>query len=329
MGLTYIKDRLKLIGLSLVCLIIFISIFLLYGIAIEPIIYASLLCAIVLFITMLFDFIKYQTIHQQLERLQQEIDIHLATCPISRNLIEQDYQQILQKLNEQRLGIQNQCDQKQTEMMDYYTLWAHQIKTPIAAMRLLLQTERTPSNKELSDQLFKIEQYVEMVLGYLKIEDRSSDLVFQHYLLSDLVKQAIRKYANQFIRKNIKLELAPMEVTVLTDEKWLVFVLEQLLSNALKYTNQGTISIYLDPHQPKTLIIQDSGIGIASEDLPRIFERGYTGYNGRMDKKATGIGLYLCQKILTKLSHQIKITSQINLGTKVMINLERNDTMYE
>lgn len=168
-----------------------------------------------------------------------------------------------------------------------------------------------------------------MVLGYLKIEDRSSDLVFQHYLLSDLVKQAIRKYANQFIRKNIKLELAPMEVTVLTDEKWLVFVLEQLLSNALKYTNQGTISIYLDPHQPKTLIIQDSGIGIASEDLPRIFERGYTGYNGRMDKKATGIGLYLCQKILAKLSHQIKITSQINLGTKVMINLERNDTMYE
>lgn len=179
------------------------------------------------------------------------------------------------------------------------------------------------------DQLLKIEQYVEMVLGYLRIESSSSDFVLQKYLLSDLVKQAIRKYASQFIRKNIKLELREMDCLILTDEKWFVFVIEQLLSNALKYTNQGTISIYLDPLQPKILIIEDTGIGIAKEDLPRIFEKGFTGYNGRMDKKATGIGLYLCQKILTKLSHQISITSDIKMGTKVMINLEQLETMYE
>lgn len=283
---SYIKDRLKLILLSLICLGLFIVIFLLYGIHIEPIIYASLLCGILVLICMLFDFRKYALIHQQLNLLKQELDVHLTSLPISRNLIEGDYQEALQILNDQRLIIKNSCDQKQTEMMDYYTLWAHQIKTPIAAMRLLLQTEPKVGSKELLDQLLKIEQYVEMVLGYLRIESSSSDFVLQKYLLSDLVKQAIRKYASQFIRKNIKLELREMECLILTDEKWFVFVIEQLLSNALKYTNQGTISIYLDPLQPKILIIEDTGIGIAKEDLPRIFEKGFTGYNGRMDKKA-------------------------------------------
>lgn len=326
---SYIKDRLKLILLSLICLGLFIVIFLLYGIHIEPIIYASLLCGILVLICMLFDFRKYVLIHQQLNLLKQELDVHLTSLPISRNLIEGDYREALQILNDQRLIIKNSCDQKQTEMMDYYTLWAHQIKTPIAAMRLLLQTEPKVGSKELLDQLLKIEQYVEMVLGYLRIESSSSDFVLQKYLLSDLVKQAIRKYASQFIRKNIKLELREMDCLILTDEKWFVFVIEQLLSNALKYTNQGTISIYLDPLQPKILIIEDTGIGIAKEDLPRIFEKGFTGYNGRMDKKATGIGLYLCQKILMKLSHQINITSDIKMGTKVMINLEQLETMYE
>ncbi|MGB4381461.1 MAG: ATP-binding protein, partial [Bacillota bacterium] len=208
------------------------------------------------------------------------------------------------------------------DMVDYYTTWAHQIKTPIAAMRLLLQSEQSETNSELLEQLFKIEQYVEMALQYLRLENISSDLVLKEHSLDTIVKQAVRKYSNSFIRKKIKLNYAELNHNVLTDEKWLVFVIEQILSNALKYTDSGEISIYMDDEMPDTLVIEDTGIGIAEEDLPRVFERGFTGYTGRIDKKATGIGLFLCKQILDRLSHTITIESQVGEGTKVKIGLD-------
>lgn len=210
-------------------------------------------------------------------------------------------------------------------MIEYYTIWAHQIKTPIAAMRLLLQSEKSDMNNELLEQLFKIDQYVDMVLQYLRMEDISSDLLIKSYQLDTIVKQAIRKYSSSFIRKKIKLNYEELNCSVITDEKWLLFVIEQILSNALKYTPQGEISIYMDNELPVTLVIEDTGIGIAEEDLPRIFERGFTGFNGRNDKKSTGIGLYLCKSILNKLSHTITIESEIDKGTRVKIGLDSAD----
>ncbi|MFY9434296.1 MAG: ATP-binding protein, partial [Bacillota bacterium] len=194
--------------------------------------------------------------------------------------------------------------------------------TPIAAMRLLLQSEQSETNSELLEQLFKVEQYVEMALQYLRLENISSDLVLKEHSLDTIVKQAVRKYSNSFIRKKIKLNYAELNHNVLTDEKWLVFVIEQILSNALKYTDSGEISIYMDDEMPDTLVIEDTGIGIAEEDLPRVFERGFTGYTGRIDKKATGIGLFLCKQILDRLSHTITIESQVGEGTKVKIGLD-------
>ena len=120
-----------------------------------------------------------------------------------------------------------------------------------------------------------------------------------------------------------------MHCEVLTDEKWLVFVLEQILSNALKYTKSGSIHIYLSPDAPKTLVIEDTGIGIAAEDLPRIFEKGFTGCNGRTDKKASGIGLYLCRRICRNLSHTITAQSQTDQGTTIRIGMFRESRMIE
>ena len=119
--------------------------------------------------------------------------------------------------------------------------------------------------------------------------------------------------------KKISLDFQPTNYKVLTDEKWLVFVIEQLLSNAIKYTNKGKISIY--PLEDKKLVIEDTGIGISKEDIPRIFDKGFTGYNGRTDKKATGLGLYLCKNILDKLSHKISIESEVGVKTKVILDL--------
>jgi signal transduction histidine kinase len=166
-----------------------------------------------------------------------------------------------------------------------------------------------------------------MALSYLKLESSSSDYVLKKYPLDGIVKQAVRKYAKIFIRKKISLRLDELNLEVLTDEKWLGYAIEQVLSNALKYTPEGgEISICLEG---QTLVVADNGIGIAAEDLPRVFDKGFTGYNGRIDKKSTGIGLYLCKRMLEKLSHSIGIESEAGRGTKVKINLARPEIGIE
>ena len=188
-------------------------------------------------------------------------------------------------------------------------------------MRLLLQNEDTPVSRQLKTELFRIEQYVEMVLCYFRLDSPSADFVLNYYSLDTIIRQAIRKYAGQFVQKKLRLVYEPTDYQVLTDEKWLSFVIEQLLSNAVKYTNEGSITISVDSNL--VLSVSDTGIGIAPEDLPRIFEKSYTGYNGRVEKRSTGLGLYLCRKILNRLSHPITVTSAIGEGTTFRIDLSR------
>ena len=160
-----------------------------------------------------------------------------------------------------------------------------------------------------------------MVLCYLRLDSNSSDYVIREYDIDGIVRQGIKKFASQFIRKKIKLDYRPSDLKVVTDEKWLLFVIEQVLSNSLKYTKQGSISVFVNNNQE--LCIKDTGIGIAPEDLPRIFENGYTGYNGRNDKKASGIGLYLCKRICKNLGHEITASSVLGEGTTIKINLNQ------
>lgn len=207
------------------------------------------------------------------------------------------------------------------DTVDYYTTWVHQIKTPIAAMGLILQQEDTEDSRRLNEELQRIEQYVDMVLTYLRLGSRDTDYVFARVDLDRLLRGCIKKYAGQFIRRHLTLNYQSVDCRVLTDEKWLAFVVEQVLSNALKYTREGSVSIYLEP--PCILCIRDTGIGIAPEDLPRIFEKGYTGYNGRSDKKATGLGLYLCRQICERLKHTITAQSALGEGTAIRIGLGR------
>ena len=189
-------------------------------------------------------------------------------------------------------------------------------------MRLTLQNEDTAFSRKISEDLFRIEQYVQMVLMFLRLDSDSTDYVIKEYNLDELIKQAIRKFSTQFIGKKIRLEYKPVNISVVTDEKWLLFVIEQVISNAIKYTpSEGCITIDLE--QPQILCIHDTGIGIAPEDLPRIFEKGYTGYNGRNDKKASGIGLYLCKRICKNLGHTISANSSLDNGTVIRINLKQ------
>lgn len=326
---SYLKQNLGFITIGIICSGIFFIIFSLYSIPTETVAYATLLSITVILTIGVLKFLFFYKKHRKLIKLEVNVPNLNFKFPGTFSLIEKDYQELIKAIDKNRIEILDDKNKSYAEMIDYYTIWAHQIKTPIAAMRLILQSEKSETNSELLEQLFRIEQYVEMVLQYLRLEDLNNDLLFKRYSLDDIVKQAVRKYSKSFIRQKIKLNYENLNRNVLTDEKWLVFVIEQLLSNALKYTREGSVSIYMDEVLPDTLVIEDTGIGIEQEDLPRVFEKGFTGYNGRVDKRSTGIGLYLCRQILNKLSHTIKIESETGKGSKVKIGLDVKNLAYE
>ena len=315
----YIKQNIKVIFLFIVFALVFGIVFSLYDLEIEAIYYSVMLCSFIGLIYICINFINYYKKHIQLYKLQNEISISLENLPSPKTLMEEDYTNLILTLNKEYKTYISKSDIAKSDMIDYYTMWVHQIKTPISAMKLLIQTSESEISSDLSSELFKIEQYVEMVLSYIRLGSNENDFVIKEYDLDNIVRQAIRKYAPLFIRKKINVDFQPTTYKVLTDEKWLVFVIEQLLSNAIKYTNKGKISIY--PLEDKKLVIEDTGIGISKEDIPRIFDKGFTGYNGRTDKKATGLGLYLCKNILDKLSHKISIESEVGVKTKVILDL--------
>lgn len=324
--LHFIKEKRNDLILYLITLAIFVLIPALYGLPLYAIGYAALLSFTFFIFLFTVGFIRFFRKHNTLSHKKMSILNELNGLPSPESPIEEDYQELISLLFSDKQNLINKKEKEWQETIDYYTLWAHQIKTPISAMHLMLQgDEITEENekKELEAELFKIEQYVEMVLQFLRLNSPSTDYRFENCDLDQIVRGVVRKFAPIFIRKKLSMQYEPLNCTVITDEKWLSFVLEQLLSNALKYTKKGYIHIYMDPKQKRTLIIEDTGIGIREEDLPRIFEKGYTGYNGRMDKKATGIGLYLCKRILGNLSHKITITSKTGSGTKVAIDFSQ------
>ena len=288
--------------------------------------YTALLSGVLALLLALLDLRRFALRHRQLSDALKSIRVSDEQLPPPENLIEEDYRQLIRALGEEKQRQTSAMDLRMSDMQDYFTLWAHQIKTPIAAMRLILQTKPENSATEIEGELFRVEQYVEMVLNYLRLDSDSTDFVFKTCALDGIIRQCVRKYAKQFIRKKISLEYQGTALQVLTDEKWLCFVIEQILSNALKYTAAGSIRIFT---QGETLVIADTGMGIAPEDLPRVFEKGYTGYNGRTDKKATGIGLYLCKRILQKLGNEISISSVVGQGTSVSIDLRREALSVE
>lgn len=245
-------------------------------------------------------------------------------------------------------------------------MWVHQIKTPISAMKLLLEAEReelgqficddeqsqchigdmtggnigaaglnaalkqqavltelSDNMDSLEDELFRIEEYVSMALQYQRVSSTENDFVLEKVSVDGVIRDTIKKYAKIMIRRHIGINYSGTGQEVYTDGKWLAFMLEQILSNAIKYTPHGVVTIETAEEKDRFFItIKDTGIGIKAEDLPRVFEKGYTGYNGHADKKATGIGLYLCRQMADKLGHTIRMESEIGKGTKVWIGFD-------
>lgn len=245
-----------------------------------------------------------------------------AQTPLEKLLQERveelEYEQKNQLLVEQ---------EKYNDLLDYYTLWVHQVKTPIAASSLLIGDLKDKEAKsQLEQELFKIESYVHLVLQYLRLESFHDDLVLKQENLADLVREVVKKYALFFIQQGLSLNLHDLDHTIVTDKKWFLVILEQVLSNSLKYTKEGSIEIYF--HEG-SLYIKDTGLGIQNADLLRVFERGFSGYNGRLTQQSSGLGLYLSKKIADQLGHKIAIDSQVGQGTTVSIVFPEKKLIFE
>lgn len=282
-----------------------------------------------------------------------------SKLPETSDCLEELYQEIIENQIISRRNIKAEKDRINSDMMQYYGMWVHQIKTPIAAMHLLLQRDLSDLlqnkgyigksekisgennaeddnfeeyylkadelKKELSYELFQIEQYTEMALQYQRVQSDTNDFVLDRVSLDKVIRDSIRKYAKILIRKKLSIQYPGTDISVISDEKWLCFILEQVLSNAVKYTKKGKITINVFANKNKVICVEivDEGIGISAEDLPRVFEKGYTGYNGHENKTSTGIGLYLCKQAAEKLGHRLEIDSEEGKGTKVRLYLTK------
>lgn len=319
---SYIKKNLKIYLLFIVFIFIFVLIFYLYNLPFESLFYGGLLCFLVSLIASIIDYNNYRKSYIDLKYLETNILSSMEDLPKSLDIRVEYYQKIIERLHNEVERLKIEDNKKMEDLADYYSMWIHQIKTPIAAINFLLDNEEIDV-KAFRQELFKIERYVEMVLTYIRLGSETSDYVITSINLDEVVRENIKRYATLFINKKIKLNYVSHETYVISDKKWLGFAFEQLLSNAIKYTKSGgEISINISESE---LIIEDNGIGIYEEDLPRIFEQSFTGLNGRYEKKSSGLGLYLCKKTLDKLQHKIEITSEVNKGTKVKVSFPKKD----
>ncbi len=344
-GKSYLKEKYKLVFGYILIAFLFFMVSFLYG---YRQIYRNMLYALELalffgFLFFLWDFLTYYRRCQALMRALQRGEERTQGLPEAKSLPEQLYREMLEDSEKEKRKLLTEYDERRKDMADYYTLWTHQIKTPIAAMRLLLQEEESAGDEEdfpreeesvrhvrgrqkEKEELFKIEQYAEMALYFARLDSLSSDFLFRKCDVQEIVKQAVKKYSVLFLHSGLSFRMEEFEIRAVTDEKWLCFVVEQVFSNALKYTHEGGIAIYGADAEggerkgaASYLVIEDTGIGIRESDLPRIFERGFTGYNGRMDKRSTGLGLYLCEQIMKRMSHTITVKSAQGKGTKVIL----------
>lgn len=315
----FLKENRGLLLLSLMCPGLFFGVFCLYGLSLAPFLYALWLYLLLWLCVTGVRYGIYRGKARKRERLlcailngQYEFDEPAA-------LAEADYTRMLCLLRDRIRELTDLQTRERQEAQDYYTLWVHQIKTPIAALHMLLQSGSAPD--EMEAELFRIEQYAEMALQYIRLESTSGDLHFRYQPLDPLIRACVRKFAPVFIAKHLSIRYEGTDKTVLTDEKWLRFILEQLLSNAVKYTNEGkvTITVTADLH----LTVRDTGIGISPEDLPRIFEKGFTGQNGRLENRSTGLGLYLSHLAAENLGIALTVQSTPGKGTVFTLDLNK------
>lgn len=248
-----------------------------------------------------------------------------------RKKLEKQYAELSQKYQQKV----NDMAELKTDILDFFLVWVHQIKTPIAASKLLLSSSKlvdghdsvsnlnTAERQQLRAEVLQIEKYSDMALGYLKLSNDDTEIFVDYVDLDKIIKSLLKKYAVLFINEDINVQYTEIERNVISDSNWLTLAIEQLISNEAKYATGESVKIYFSDEE-NSLVIKDTGIGISESDLPKIFDRGYSGFNGKGFRNSTGIGLYLAKKIFDRLGCKIHVESREGVGSEFRILFPRD-----
>ncbi len=275
-------------------------------------------------IVQIFDFLRSRSHLQELEAILSGLnEKHLFTecVPISNNLYERKLFELIRHSGKAMIEAVSDAQASQREYREYIESWVHEIKSPITAAKLICRTVDEPMRRKLSCELSQIDAHVERALFYARAESPEQDFLIRKINLSAIVSQAIQNHQSLLIQSNIQIQTQGLDQIIYTDDKWSCFILGQLLQNAVRYrSEQPIITLSAKPlGQQIQLSVQDNGIGIPAHELSRVFDRGFTGSNGRKKGGSTGMGLYLCRKLTNFLEINLSITSKEHQGTTITL----------
>ena len=323
----YIKDKINYI-LALATYIIIISTYL------KAINLAYSTIFIVIFITCTFFIVAFLISYYKTSKYLKNIEKTMDKLPEKyliteilqkpRSAEKLAYYRILKKANKSMLENVTDIKEKQKDYKEYIESWVHEIKIPITSAKLLCENNKSEITNKIDEDIEEVNNYVEQALFYARMDQVSNDFMIREINLNEVIKNVLARNKKIMIQNNMKVEINGVNINCYTDEKWLEFILNQIITNSIKYRNNNNAVIRINAIENKeniVLKIKDNGIGIKKSEIDRIFDKGFTGYNGRTDKKATGLGLYLCKNILDKLSHKISIESEVGVKTKVILDL--------
>ncbi len=321
----YLKSKVGMISLNIISLIV-LSVFLLsIGNEFEAIMIIVLSWIVILFIYFFIAYRKRKSYFELIEKCVSKIDkkyLISEVLEVPPFVESEPYYYLLKKSSKSMREEINKEKSRLKDYKEYIEQWIHEVKTPISLIKLIEENNRTTKSPAVLMQLEEIDRYVEQALFYARSEDVDKDYLVKEISLEDCINSVITRNKQGFILNDIDIDIGNIDNTVYCDSKWLEFILNQIIVNAIKYRNNKNPKVNVYVRGIKNgikLIIEDNGIGIPSDELERVFEKGFTGNVGRLNSKSTGIGLYLCKKLCDKLGLLIDIESEINSYTKVVI----------
>lgn len=331
--MSYIWDKKRLLLLYVLLMAFVSSVYYLNipnEVVFNEILYINTVCFVLLAAYLIAGYSIKNSFYKRLKaviRTSQDNLLNALPKPVSFE--QRMYTELLQKLYEQQNDKLEKLYAEKKENLEFIDSWVHEIKTPIAAGRLVIENSADKPIEEvlssIGEEIGKIEAQVEQVLYNARADEFAKDYLIGEVSLDEVVKAVVKKHAKTFINKKISIDIQNADLEVITDKKWLFYILDQILANSLKYTQAGgKIAITGETlDKEKQLVIEDNGIGIKQEEIARIFERGFTGQTGRQDYKATGMGLYLARRLARKLGHDISAESAYGKFTKIKIHFPK------
>ncbi len=322
---TFIKERMLFLMVNLITFLLISILMNIVEVSMNAIFVLFLIWFSPLLIYMFLEFIKYNRYFKNLTSTLEGLDKKYLLPEVingPRSQEERIISDVLKECNKSMHENVKYYKDEQAEYKEYIETWVHEIKTPIASAKLILENDDSNLSSRINYEMKRVEGFIEQVLYYARSSDVSKDYIIREFSLRDVVMKAVKNNSRDFINRNIKLNINKIEGNIFSDAKWIEFIINQIIINAIKFSipNKGEVSISSKVNENNiVLTIKDNGVGINEKDIDRVFEKGFTGENGRNFGKSTGIGLYLCKKLCDKLGIGISLTSKEKIGTKVSI----------